>query len=217
MICLNCGKELTGFQTKYCCKKCNIKTFYKKHRSEEVKKAVIRNRDRGSGRKKILIEQFGGKCQICGYHKNSAALSFHHKNPEQMTFRLTISRIKGLSWNKILEESKKCLLVCENCHKEIHYPHLAVPPSIVNLYDIILPVLDSSTKKRLKKRIKLLSLANSSCHCCGYSSNLAALVFHHKNPSEKKYSLSGRDIIAVNWDDCVKETQKCVLLCCNCH
>lgn len=61
----------------------------------------------------------GGKCQICGYKKCSRALSFHHLNPKKKDF--TISA-KGLtrSWAKLQEEIDKCILLCANCHMEVH-------------------------------------------------------------------------------------------------
>ncbi len=61
----------------------------------------------------------GGKCEICGYKKCSRALSFHHLDPKLKSFGLSD---KGLtrSWNKIQEEIDKCILVCANCHMEIH-------------------------------------------------------------------------------------------------
>jgi len=61
----------------------------------------------------------GGKCQICGYKKCSRALSFHHINLKKKDF--TISA-KGLtrSWKKLQKEIDKCILLCANCHMELH-------------------------------------------------------------------------------------------------
>jgi len=67
--------------------------------------------------KKKLIEYKGGKCEICGYNKCLTALQFHHKNPNEKDF--TISG-KSLSFDRLKEEVDKCLLVCSNCHAEIH-------------------------------------------------------------------------------------------------
>lgn len=69
--------------------------------------------------KKKLVEHFGGCCKICGYNKCIAALSFHHLDPTQKDFELGT---KGLtrSYEKLLVEASKCLLVCCRCHTEIH-------------------------------------------------------------------------------------------------
>lgn len=67
--------------------------------------------------KKILIDACGGKCRICAYDRHVGALEFHHIDPSQKDF--TISR-KIQSIEKILIEVQKCILVCANCHREIH-------------------------------------------------------------------------------------------------
>lgn len=74
-------------------------------------------------RRKILKQKavlfLGGKCSICGYNKCLAALDFHHINPDEKEFIIT-NRIR--SWAKIEKELKKCVLVCSNCHRELHNP-----------------------------------------------------------------------------------------------
>ena len=76
---------------------------------------VIKNRQ---VKKKKLVEMFGGKCMACGYKKYAGALDFHHTNPKTKGFALSV---KGLSysWESLLKEAKKCVLVCKNCHTEI--------------------------------------------------------------------------------------------------
>ena len=76
---------------------------------------VIRHRRR---KKDKLVEKFGGKCVVCGYKKYAGALDFHHIDPKTKVFALSV---KGLShsWDSILEEARKCVLVCKNCHSEI--------------------------------------------------------------------------------------------------
>jgi len=76
---------------------------------------VIKNR---RNKKAKLVEEFGGKCCVCGYKKYAGALDFHHTNPKNKSFALSV---KGLSysWDSLLLEAKKCVLVCKNCHTEI--------------------------------------------------------------------------------------------------
>lgn len=61
----------------------------------------------------------GGKCSFCGYKKCLASLDFHHKNPKNKN--LDGRRLYSHSWNKILKEIKKCILLCANCHREYHW------------------------------------------------------------------------------------------------
>lgn len=65
--------------------------------------------------KEQAVEHMGGKCLLCPYD-NPIALEFHHTNPREKDFEISSST----SWSRIVEELKKCVLVCSNCHKEIH-------------------------------------------------------------------------------------------------
>lgn len=70
--------------------------------------------------KEELIAYKGGKCEICGYDKCIAALDFHHINPEEKDFAISNSNIyKNIEALK--QEVDKCMLVCANCHRELHY------------------------------------------------------------------------------------------------
>ena len=73
-------------------------------------------------RKKIremAKEYKGGKCVLCGYSKYLGALDFHHLDPSKKGFEIST---RGLtrSWEKIKMELDKCILVCANCHRELH-------------------------------------------------------------------------------------------------
>ena len=46
------------------------------------------------------------------------ALEFHHENPKEKEFKLGSGNT--MSWKEYKEEALKCILVCSNCHKEIH-------------------------------------------------------------------------------------------------
>jgi hypothetical protein len=76
--------------------------------------------DRRKKIKKELIDYKGGCCFICGYNKSYRSLHFHHLNPKEKDFTL------GSKWGKlgfndeIKKELDKCILVCANCHGEIH-------------------------------------------------------------------------------------------------
>ena len=66
-----------------------------------------------------LVEYKGGKCEICGYDKCVDALEFHHLNPDEKEFGLSNVDTRALSILK--KEADKCILICSNCHREIHY------------------------------------------------------------------------------------------------
>lgn len=75
-------------------------------------------RDRRRAYKQALVDSKGGKCSVCGYNKCLKSLQFHHTIPGEKDFN-----ISGVSWGKfeeIRKELDKCILVCANCHGEIH-------------------------------------------------------------------------------------------------
>ncbi len=61
----------------------------------------------------------GGKCMVCDYNRCQRALSFHHLNPQEKDFDLS-SRGLTRSWERIKKEIDKCVLLCANCHMEVH-------------------------------------------------------------------------------------------------
>ena len=69
-------------------------------------------------RKDNLIKLCGGKCVLCGYNKCSAGLEFHHINPETKKFGLSSGNCHKIEDD--IAEVKKCILICANCHREIH-------------------------------------------------------------------------------------------------
>lgn len=59
----------------------------------------------------------GGTCVHCGYNKCLAALEFHHVDPTQKDFTISNDRFH---LQDALKETQKCILLCSNCHKELH-------------------------------------------------------------------------------------------------
>ena len=69
-------------------------------------------------RKENLIRVLGSCCCLCGYNKCIGALEFHHIDPENKSYQLSSGNCHKIEDD--LEEAKKCILVCANCHREIH-------------------------------------------------------------------------------------------------
>jgi hypothetical protein len=79
--------------------------------------AAVRKR-----RKKIrqmAVEYKDGQCEICGYSRCIEALEFHHNNSSGKDFSIS-ERGYTRSWAKVKEELDKCMLLCANCHRELH-------------------------------------------------------------------------------------------------
>lgn len=74
--------------------------------------------------KKWVLEEKGGKCCKCGYCKCQEALELHHLNPNEKDFSISDRNLKYGDWSTIKKEINKCILVCANCHREIHAQEL---------------------------------------------------------------------------------------------
>ena len=70
--------------------------------------------------------------------------------------------------------------------------------------------------KRAALKAKMVAYKGGKCQRCGYDKCLQALAFHHNDPQEKDFRLSG-PVWTKPWDDIVKELDKCALVCHNCH
>lgn len=114
MTCIVCGAQLQGKQTKFCSSACKNKH----HQSYEAQKT------RGLARKLELVTAAGGRCSRCGYQGNLPALAFHHLDTTSKSFKLDVRSLSNRAFESVLPELDKCILVCHNCHAELHYPDL---------------------------------------------------------------------------------------------
>jgi transposase len=87
----------------------------------EKRKNYIKNRDISGHFKSIR----GNKCEICGYDKSPKCLDFHHIDPTKKKFQISQSYLRPMP--VIEEEVAKCILVCKNCHAEIHHGITEIP------------------------------------------------------------------------------------------
>jgi 5-methylcytosine-specific restriction endonuclease McrA len=75
------------------------------------------------------------------------------------------------------------------------------------------------TKYQLKKKIAAITVLGGKCQKCP-EKHPAALQFHHRDPSEKSFSVNSKTLSSPGqypWKLIVKEIDKCELLCGNCH
>ena len=94
-----------------------------KERREYLLKAVQRRREKV----RLMAGSYkGGRCQVCCYDRCIEALEFHHLDPTQKDFGIS-NKGYTRSWVKVKEEVDKCILLCANCHREVHANKLQLP------------------------------------------------------------------------------------------
>lgn len=100
-----------------------------------------------------IVLALGKKCYICGYEKCQAALEAHHTDPSTKEFSFGGMRASPVAWARIVEELKKCVLLCANCHREVENGMSSIGEIITTFnieyetYDMDRPV---STRVRIK-------------------------------------------------------------------
>lgn len=114
LTCTSCKKDYPATNEFFYYRKDRDRFQY--HECKACFKARINKR--AQEQKHFCLSMKGGKCEKCGYDKCIAALEFHHVDRTTKEFRLSKS---FLSKEKLISELKKCILLCSNCHREIHY------------------------------------------------------------------------------------------------
>lgn len=105
------------------------KQYYEDHK-EERKAAVIK-------RQRVIrdcIQSFKleSGCSVCGYSRSARALQFHHPDGVVKEGNIGSWTSQGHSVEKIMKEAAQCLVLCANCHAELHDGLLAVVEEQVN-------------------------------------------------------------------------------------
>lgn len=117
--CAWCGCFLARKKkSRYCEEACKISACDDRRIWDKTSHRVIYARQKT---KLKAIAYKGGLCQIpqCGYNKTPRSMHFHHVDPSLKAFAISN---KGLTvaWSRVQKELDKCILVCSNCHGEIH-------------------------------------------------------------------------------------------------
>ena len=84
------------------CKKCNTERV-SKHRRKVIS---------------ILKAEYGNSCKECGYSACIEALEFHHLDPNTKDESVNSGNTRSIE--RLRLEAKKCVLLCANCHREVH-------------------------------------------------------------------------------------------------
>lgn len=70
-------------------------------------------------RKSRAIELMGRTCQGCRRSGHQAIFEFHHLEASEKDFGISATGAPG-EWSAIVAELAKCVMLCANCHREVH-------------------------------------------------------------------------------------------------
>lgn len=108
--------------------------------------------------KESILYVMGEECAICGYFRCSQALELHHLDPEQKDF--TIGQNTNRAWEKVVAELPKTVLLCANCHREVH----------AGLIDesLLVSTFDENKAKEITDKIEDVKVKHPNhCPICG--------------------------------------------------
>lgn len=143
------------------------------------------------------------------------AISVRIANGQQFTDELVQQAWKGVMADGVCEHCKIdyikstpkqrfCSKKCADSHRK-----LPLPVKKENLSNSVVEF-----RRRLKERA--VQYKGGKCQMCGYDRCMRALEFHHRDPSQKDFSI-GANGTPRKWSVLKKELDKCTLLCANCH
>ena len=99
------------------CKICDKKKSKERFEGEEHQYLLTESRKRYMKiRQYVLNYKLSKGCAFCGYNKYAEALDFHHNGNKEFC----IATKNTLSLKRLKKEMDKCMILCANCHRELH-------------------------------------------------------------------------------------------------
>lgn len=109
--------------------KANHPQKYDDKAKERMKEYYLKNKEkykRAAYGRMIEIARWLAKlkstlqCITCG-ESHISCIDFHHRNPEEKQYNISRVTSSRLSKENILKEIAKCDILCENCHRKLHW------------------------------------------------------------------------------------------------
>ncbi len=101
------------------CRECQ-KNYRRQHYLDNKQKYI----DKSKVYRQVFLDWFieykkSLSCEICG-ESRYWVLDFHHKDPKEKDLEVSLV-VRQCSKEKLLDEINKCMVVCSNCHRDIHH------------------------------------------------------------------------------------------------
>ena len=109
------SKDGKNNKCKECCREYS-RNHYKNNKIQYFKKNL-----KFKNKRKNIFNDLKSKlkCSICG-EERYWVLDFHHLNKNEKDFELS-GKYLTYSKEKLLKELNKCIVLCSNCHRDLHY------------------------------------------------------------------------------------------------
>lgn len=110
------------------CKECSREISNDLYQTSKTRKKSIKqnSKDQKIANRELVqrYKEFVG-CQRCKEHKFKKyyLLDFHHKDPNEK--EIEVSKLLARGRGILKKEIRKCIVLCANCHREVHYETVA--------------------------------------------------------------------------------------------
>lgn len=104
------------------CSICGETSPNKFYKTRKIKCKKCHNKEQhiiANSKRLKALKHLGGKCDCCGYKEHSCALDFHHYKDVDNKAR-DFGNMRCWAWKRIVEELKKCVILCAICHRLAH-------------------------------------------------------------------------------------------------
>jgi hypothetical protein len=91
--------------------------WYERNAEKAKKKTVDRKHELRAWLSSVKSDL---KCSGCP-ETHIACLDFHHENPEEKDLCVSTAIQNGWSKERIMKEIEKCIVLCSNCHRKLHW------------------------------------------------------------------------------------------------
>lgn len=142
-LCGNCKKELPAINKYFAERKLKTKTIlqwqcrkcqkeYRKNHYEINKDKYIKKASKHKKEVSDWFDEFKKNltCERCPEDRYWV-LDFHHMDKSEKEFNLSDLKFNG-SKKKILKEIEKCIVLCSNCHRDLHYQEKLTASMVFN-------------------------------------------------------------------------------------
>lgn len=161
--------------------------------------------------KTMMVEAFGGRCWSCNKELEYFNFDFHHLDGSKKEFSLSSAMVRCLQLPKLIEEAKKCAMLCVICHRKLHQSDGIQIQSMVidfSVFDKELAVVITSYCKICNTEI-----SKGSSHCAVHAAETKRKVSDRPSKEHLLQLLSQSSCVKVSKiygvsDKCIKKWLK---------
>jgi hypothetical protein len=168
-------------------------SYYRRNRAFESRRVRIRQ----DATRDLLRERRSVPCLDLGGGFEPHRMDFDHRDPEAKSFRLTSGSAMLASAKRLEAEVRKCDVVCANCHRVRTMRRRATAPDDEPSKELERKRRYWRSRLRMLKRLKQRPCADCGgrlkqrpCADCGGRFPSCAMDFDHRDPAEKRDTIS---------------------------